>query len=159
MSITIEQATVVDIPELIELRLAYLAADFGALNPQESRLIVAELGPYLRTRIGRDLKVFVARDDQEGRIVCCAWLLLVDKPPSPRFPHGRTGVLFNVFTRPESRRQGMAHRVMEALLGEARDHCLDVVELHATDDGYPLYQSLGFADDSTTHKAMRLMLT
>jgi hypothetical protein len=47
---------------------------------------------------------------------------------------------------------------MRTLLDDARSLGLDVVELHATDDGYPLYQSLGFADDSNTHKPMRMML-
>lgn len=158
MTWNIEQATVADIDQLTELRLAYLADDFGALTPEQEVEIVPELGSYLRTRLGRDLKAFVARDAGSDLIAGCAWLLLVDKPPSPRFPHGRTGVLFNVYTRPACRRQGIARKVMEALLVEARDHGLDVIELHATDDGYPLYRSLGFDDDSSTHKAMRMML-
>ena len=100
--------------------------------------------------------MFVARED--GHAVCTAWLLLVDKPPSPRFPHGRTGVLFNVYTVPEHRRQGLARRVMDLLITDATARALDVLELHATEDGYPLYRSLGFEDDRYTHVPMRLML-
>ena len=44
------------------------------------------------------------------------------------------------------------------LIDTARELNLDVIELHATEDGYPLYTELGFADDSTLHKPMRLML-
>ena len=58
----------------------------------------------------------------------------------------------------EHRRRGLARKVMQYLIDTARELNLDVIELHATEDGYPLYASLGFADDSTTHKAMRLML-
>ena len=47
---------------------------------------------------------------------------------------------------------------MTVLLDASREMGLDVIELHATDDGYPLYRSLGFEDDSSTHVAMRLML-
>ena len=158
MSVVVEAAQVADIDELMELRIAYLTDDFGSLDDAEVEGLLVDLGSYLRARIGRDLKVYVARDTESHAIACTAWLLLVDKPPSPRFPHGRTGVLFNVYTRPAFRRRGLARRVMEALLEGARDLELDVVELHATDDGYPLYVSLGFADDSTTHRAMRLML-
>ena len=146
MSIRTESATVSDILELIELRLAYLRADFGKLSEEDAATVAEELRPYLLSRVGRDLKVIVARDTDAGIICACAWLLLVDKPPSPRFPHGRTGVLFNVFTRKDYRRQGIAKRVMLDLLDEARELGLDVVELHATDDGYPLYCALGFAD-------------
>lgn len=156
MTIAISQASEKDIPELIELRLAYLRDDFGELSETDRVSLPLEIRPYLQEHLGRDLRVFAARE--EGTIVCCAWLLLVEKPPSPRFPHGRTGVLFNVYTRPERRRQGLARRVMGRLIDAARNHALDVIELHATDDGYPLYTSLGFADDSSTHRAMRMML-
>lgn len=154
---TIGQAHAADIDELIELRLAYLTDDFGALTPLQRDSLPTELAPYLQEHLDRDLFAFVARDEG-GRIACCAWLLMVPKPPSPRFPHGRTGVLFNVYTRPERRRQGLAKRVMRTLLDEARSQSLDVVELHATDDGYPLYRQLGFDDDSSTHRPMRMML-
>ena len=155
MAVEIENATLADVPELIELRLKYLVDDFGELAEGQRQEIPRELEPYLRFHMGRDLMVFVVREEN---IACCAWLLLVDKPPSPRFPRGRTGVLFNVYTRPEHRRKGLASAVMRKLLDDARVRELDVVELHATDDGYPLYRSLGFEDDSTTHRAMRMML-
>ena len=155
MAARIESATLADVPELIELRLRYLTDDIGHLTQEQRQTLPCDLEPYLRFHMGRDLMAFVARE--EG-IACCAWLLLVDKPPSPRFPRGRTGVLFNVYTRPEHRRKGLARAVMRKLLDDARARELDVVELHATDDGYPLYRSLGFEDDSSTHRAMRMML-
>lgn len=157
MGMTFGQATVANIQELIELRLAYLSDDFGELEPEQVLQLRETLPGYFKWHLQRDLLAFVARND-EGRMVSCAWLLLVEKPPSPRFPNGRTGVLFNVYTRPEYRRQGLARKVMGKLIEEAYDRQLDVIELHATDDGYPLYQSLGFTDDSSTHKAMRMML-
>lgn len=116
-----------------------------------------ELPGYLKHHLQNDLIAFVAREE-EGPIVSCAWLLLVSKPPSPRFPHGRTGVLFNVYTAPTHRRRGIARSVMGTLIEDAYRRQLDVLELHATEDGYPLYRVLGFSDDSTTHKAMRMML-
>jgi hypothetical protein len=47
---------------------------------------------------------------------------------------------------------------MDLLIEDARARALDVLELHATEDGYPLYRSLGFEDDRYTHVPMRLML-
>ncbi len=155
MSVTYDLASMEDVDELVKLRLAYLADDFGELSEVDCASVARELPPYLKRHLGVDLSIHVARD---GRIVSCAWLLLVEKPPSPRFPHGRTGVLFNVYTAADKRHQGLASAVMRRLLEEARDIKLDVLELHATDDGYPLYCKLGFADDSSTHKPMRLVL-
>lgn len=148
-------ATINDIEELIDLRLAYLADDFGELSDVQRTQIASTLPAYLRTHLGTDLSIHVARD---GHIISCAWLLQVQKPPSPRFPHGRTGILFNVFTVEERRHQGLASAVMHRLLDEARMLELDVVELNATEDGYPLYCSLGFVDDSSTHRPMRMEL-
>lgn len=154
--VDVEMVGLKDLAELTSLRLGYLTDDFGELSRDEAHDISHELDPYLRAHLNKDLFVFAVR--REDTIACCAWLLLVEKPPSPRFPHGRTGVLFNVYTRPAHRRRGLARTTMQALLGKARELNLDVVELHATDDGYPLYQSLGFEDDSSTHRAMRMML-
>ena len=151
------RARLADTSELVRLREGYLTADLGELRPDQCASIERELPPYLERHLDRDLFAFVARDDQDG-IVCCAWLLLVEKPPSPRFPRGRTGTLFNVYTEPAHRRRGLARQVMTILLDASREMGLDVIELHATDDGYPLYRSLGFEDDSSTHVAMRLML-
>jgi GNAT superfamily N-acetyltransferase len=157
MTITIDQASTIDIPELVRLRLAYLKADFGQLDQEQLVQLHEELPSYLDKHLGNDLLAFVARGGLRT-IVSCAWLLLVEKPPSPRFPRGHTGILFNVFTDPDHRRQGLARQVMGALIEESYERRLDVIELNATDDGYPLYRSLGFSDDSSTHRAMRMML-
>ena len=151
------QASLSDVSELIDMRVGYLEADFGKLTQEQRDNLEHELPAYFELHLDYDLLAFVAREDG-GPIVCCAWLLLVTKPPSPRFPHGQTGTLFNVYTVPEHRRRGLAREVMLRLIDAARELKLDVLELNATDDGYPLYQELGFADDSSTHVAMRLML-
>ena len=152
------QASLSDVPELVRLRIGYLSDDFGTLDPQQEADLWRELPAYFELHLDYDLLAFVAREQETGAIVSCAWLLLVIKPPSPRFPHGQTGTLFNVYTLPKHRRRGLARQVMLHLLDAARALNLDVVELHATEDGYPLYQSLGFEDDSSTHVAMRMML-
>ena len=44
---------------------------------------------------------------------------------------------------------------MEALLADACELGLSVVELQATDDGYPLYLSVGFLDDESKYHRMK----
>lgn len=157
MALTIGQASVADISALEQLRMDYLKEDFGELTDKQEQMLLAEIDPYLRWHLGTGLMVFVARDDEAG-IVSCAWLLLIEKPPSPRFPHGRTGTLFNVYTVPAFRRRGLASKVMDALIEDARIRHLDLLELNATEDGYPLYRSLGFRNAHEKHRAMRMWL-
>ena len=95
-----------------------------------------------KAHLDKDLFIYVIRDGQN--IVSCAFLLIVEKPMSPAFINGRTGMVLNVYTCPSYRRKGCAKKIMEALLAEAKKKKISVIELKATEDGYPLYRSVGF---------------
>ena len=81
--------------------------------------------------------------------------LIVEKPMSPAFLNGKTGTVLNVYTRPAFRRKGWGRCVMEALLAEARERSLSVVELKSTEAGYALYRAVGFADDVSGYHLMK----
>ena len=149
----VERATTDDIPELVELRLAYLTEDSGPLDRDMADSIARDLPGYYRERLGRDLLVYVVRD--RDSIASCAFLLVVRKPMSPAFPTGMTGTVLNVYTRPAWRRRGMARALMETMLRDTREMGLSVVELKATDDGYPLYLKVGFVDDVSKYHNMK----
>ena len=147
MAYRLGTATHEDVPQLIELRMAYLLADFGTLDATVEDTIRGSLPSFFDRHLGGDLFAYAMRCD-DGSIVSLALMLVSEKPPNPRFPHGRIGTVFNVFTVPEHRRRGLARQVMGALVEDARLRGLDLVELNATDDGYDLYKSLGFSDAS-----------
>ncbi len=149
----VEKAGTQDIDALVAMRLGYLIEDNGGLDAQDLATIKGDLPGYFRTHLDKDLLVYVVRDGQA--IVSCAFLLIVEKPMSPAFINGRTGVVLNVFTCPPYRRRGYARAIMEALLSEAREREISVIELKATDDGYPLYRSVGFTDDVSKYHLMR----
>ena len=149
----VERAGIGDVDALVELRLDYLREDHGALDERDARAIREALPGYFRAHLGRDLFAYVIR---EGRsIVSCAFLLIVEKPMSPAFPNGKTGTVLNVYTRPSHRRRGFAGRIMAALTDAARAMDLSVIELKATEDGYPLYRKAGFHDDRSKYRPMR----
>lgn len=154
MAYTSAQIAHEDIPELIELRMAYLAADFGQLDDADEQAIRAALPSYFERHLELDLLAFGMRAE-DGSIASVALLLVSEKPANPRFPNGRIGTVFNVFTVPEHRRQGLAALVMSELVAKARELGLDLVELNATDEGYGLYRSLGFAD-ADLHRPMSI---
>lgn len=149
----VERAGTGDIDALVQLRLEYLREDHGGLEERDAEAIRVALPGYFRAHLDRDLFAYVIRDG--GTIASCAFLLVVEKPMSPAFPNGRTGIVLNVFTRPAHRRKGCAGLVMRALLADARERELSVVELKATDAGYSLYRSVGFQDDQTKYRPMK----
>jgi GNAT superfamily N-acetyltransferase len=73
-----------------------------------------------------------------------ALLELKEALPSPLTAQRVRGYLFNVYVAPEARGQGLARRLTEAALGEARRLGLEMVELHASKDAEALYRGMGF---------------
>ena len=57
---------------------------------------------------------------------------------------GRHAIVLNVFTEPLWRRQGLAERLMRHILEWAKNERLDRLVLHASVEGRPLYDRLGF---------------
>ena len=150
---TVEKARTKDIEALVKMRLSYLIEDNGSLDAQDLEAIKRELPGYFQVHLDKDLFVYVIRDGQT--IVSCAFLLTVEKPMSPAFINGRTGMVLNVYTCPSYRRKGCAKLIMEALLSEAKKMEISVIELKATEDGYPLYRSVGFVDDGYRYHRMK----
>ena len=149
----VERATSADIALLVEMRLAYLAEDFGPAFADDAERIERELPSYFSAHLNRDLFCYLAR---EGDVAAaCAFLLAVEKPASPAFPNGRTGTVLNVYTKPAFRHRGFARAVMQTLLSDAAKKGICVIELKATKMGEGLYRSLGFEDASGEYRAMR----
>jgi GNAT superfamily N-acetyltransferase len=57
---------------------------------------------------------------------------------------GREGLVLNMYVEPDFRRRGVARRLMEAILAWAPKANVVRLVLHASDEGRPLYESLGF---------------
>ena len=57
---------------------------------------------------------------------------------------GREGLILNVYVDSAHRRQGVARRLMESLIGWAPGVGIVRLALHASPAGRPLYESLGF---------------
>jgi GNAT superfamily N-acetyltransferase len=58
---------------------------------------------------------------------------------------GRHAIVLNVYTEPAWRRRGVAEALVRQVIRWARDERLDRLVLHASDEGRPLYERLGFA--------------
>ncbi len=147
-----EKATNEDIKQLTNLRIAYLKEDHGDLKNKELAILEEDLPHYFSKNLNKTIFAYICRNEQE--IAACALLLVVEKPMSPAFINGKTGTVLNVYTKPEYRHKGYAKKLMNILLEDAAAMELCVVELKATEDGYPLYKSIGFKDSVSKYHQM-----
>lgn len=147
-----EKATNQDIKQLTRLRVAYLMEDYGALSKKELAIIERDLPDYFYRNLNNHIFAYIGRCEQE--IIACALLLVVEKPMSPAFINGKTGIVLNVYTKPEYRHMGYAKKTMDILLKDAATMGLCNVELKATEDGYSLYKSIGFKDAVSKYHQM-----
>ena len=83
-------------------------------------------------------------EDVAGSVVAGGGVILLEFQPHPIDPRPQRAWVVNMFTEPGHRRRGLARRLMDAMIGWCRDAGLTHLNLHASDEGRPLYEALGF---------------
>lgn len=73
-----------------------------------------------------------------GGIVISAW------PGSLGQHEPKRAMILNVYVEPKYRRRGIARDLMKTMIAWCKDNGFLKVGLHASDEGRPLYESLGF---------------
>lgn len=68
----------------------------------------------------------------------------VEKPPYYGCPSGKIGLLSSMFTDKEYRRQGIAKKLLEKVVEEAKNYGCGTVQITASDMGVLLYEDFGF---------------
>jgi GNAT superfamily N-acetyltransferase len=111
--------------------------------------------PWLRRMMQSDHYLTWFAVDTSGAIAASLGLWLMDWPPHMLGPGPWRANILNVYTRPESRRNGLARRLAETALEWCRANGISTVILHASDAGRPIYASIGFKPSTE----MRIALT
>jgi len=111
--------------------------------------VIAELEQPFRAWLAprlADGRYFGWMIEEEGAVVAGIGMMEIEWPPHPSHPTSdRRGYLLNVYVEPPCRRRGLARRLIAAAMDEARARGLEFLVLHATEQGRPLYASLGWA--------------
>lgn len=140
---TVRRATLDDRDALVRMRLTLLRA-IGAADADDDAVLAAAIGDYVAAELpaGRFLAWVGVADD--GEVIACGGLVYVRKPPSPASVSGREAYIMNMYTVPDWRGRGVASRIFAAILAEVRAAGVDLLRLHATEDGRALYARAGF---------------
>jgi ribosomal protein S18 acetylase RimI-like enzyme len=85
-------------------------------------------------------------------------MVITEKPGNPHFLSGKTGLLLNVYTKLDYRRQGLAGTLINMAIEDAKRLDLAYIELSASKAGYPLYQKLGFEEEQPHYPTMKYQI-
>ncbi|PTL84718.1 GNAT family N-acetyltransferase [Vitiosangium sp. GDMCC 1.1324] len=145
---SIRKASVEDVDELIRLRLALHRTTRGVekLEDEES-LVEANRRYFARALPAGQFHAWVAV--AEGRVVACSGLVPFERPPMPGNAVGLEAYIINMYTEPGWRGRGIARALFTELVRFARELGVGRLLLHATPDGRPLYESMGFKPNPT----------
>ena len=137
-------ATSEDIAELMAIRLEMLR-EVNDLPPDY--VFSEDFCSYSRDYfLNGQHTTMLAVDEEDGNTIGCASMCYIELMPTFSHPTGKRAHLMNVYTAPDYRGQGIAHRMVEMLIEEARRRGVTEISLDATASGRPLYRKLGFQD-------------
>ncbi len=141
--ISLRPAIAEDAPTIVHHRRV-MFREMGYLDESALETMAARFLPWLREKMQADEYLGWLAITDDGRVVAGAGLWLMDWPAHIVGKSERRGNILNVYTEPEFRRRGLARRLTKAALDWCRANGVDYVILHASEEGRPVYESLGF---------------
>ena len=151
--VTVRQATVADVPDLVRLRRQMFEA-MGFDDPAQLDIADAAAAAYFAEAIPAGRFHGWLAVTSAGVVVGSGGVVVDQHPPGPSNLSGQIGYIMNVVTAPRYRHQGIARRIMQVMLKWLAEQGIQRVTLHTTDMGQPLYEEFGFVDSNE----MRLRL-
>jgi ribosomal protein S18 acetylase RimI-like enzyme len=149
-ALQVREATAADIPLLAGHRAA-MFRDMGQLAGDWEGVLVRATADYLRDAL--------PRGEYLGWVAHCT--LAPSEPvggagvqfrpilPRPRSAHGGIedgpeAIILNVYVEPAWRRRGVGEALIRSVLAALAERKVRRIVLHASEDGRPLYERLGF---------------
>ncbi|HET7232856.1 MAG TPA: GNAT family N-acetyltransferase [Longimicrobium sp.] len=146
----VRRATEADAEVLAHHRAA-MFRDMGSLRPKLYDALRNAARPWFAEAIpaGEYIAFVALADGAPDEIVAGAGVQMRRQIPRPTADGARVesrpqALVVNVYTEPAWRRRGLAALLMEHVLAWAREQGVGGVVLHASAEGRPLYEHLGF---------------
>ena len=118
--------------------------DMGEGAVEELDRMVEVAGPWLARALADGSYRHWLALDASGRVAGGGGVLLCPWPANPKEPCTHRAVILNVYTEQEFRKRGIARKIMLTIMAWLKEQGFASVNLHASDEGRPLYEKLGF---------------
>ncbi len=153
--IVYRRATIADVPLLVDYRVRFLNELDKHPENDETKAVRKYLLEYFARAIpSGDFIAWVAECD--GRVIATSGMVVWEKPALYEVESGKLGYLLNIYTIPEARKKGIATRLLNELINEAKLLGLKYLHLHASKDGEPIYRRAGFVEPHMPELTLRL---
>lgn len=141
------RATVEDAELLTELRLEMRRERETVPPPEDMKAFEKANLDFFKENIASNSYIGII-GFEAGKVVGTGGISLHNHPPSYGVPNGKSACLLNMYTRSQFRGQGVAGKILAALVEYARSAGCCKVYLNASDMGKPIYEKFGFKDVS-----------
>ncbi len=139
-----KKAETTDIPILMEIRLETLQNVFNlSSNYSFETGLIEKSREYFSSTNQTSVLAF-----DGDAAVGCATMCYLDVLPTMEHPSGLRGHLMNVYTKQQYRLRGIARKMLEMLINEAKEKGATEISLDTTTEGRPLYIKCGFTESN-----------
>lgn len=138
----LRRATIEDAPLITSQRHQMFADNDLASDARYGEMDLA-FEPWVRERILDGRYVGFLLEEDETVLAACG-VFFMDFPPHYLDPAPTRAYLLNFYTAPEARGRGLATQLLQQAVDECAARKVEVVTLHASKFGKPIYERFGF---------------
>jgi len=151
--VTIREASVSDIPEIVRLRRC-MYEDMNCKDADALETMSSLTSDFLAKALpdGR-FRAWLAHDS--NRVIAGGAVLITSWPSHPDDLECRRATILNVYTDPNYRRRGIARQLLQTMINWCKQQGFARVTLHASDGGRHLYETLGFEPSNEMRLKLR----
>jgi GNAT superfamily N-acetyltransferase len=134
----------IDDAAIIARHRAAMFFDMGYFSVVETETIEANSLPFLREMLASgEYRGWLI--EFEGQVVAGGGMMLRRLLPRLHsIAGGQEAYILNMYTDREHRRKNLARQLMQSMIDWCQENKIGRVSLHSSDEGRPLYESLGF---------------
>lgn len=143
MALNYKKATIADLEILTETRIEVLRAANKLSEDVDMREVKKQTLEYYKNALKDDSHSAYLVFDGETFVGTGA-VSYFQVMPTFHNPTGKKAYIMNMYTKPSYRRLGIAFKILDLLVTEAKVKGITAISLEATQMGKPLYTKYGF---------------
>lgn len=141
----IRKSNTEDCSELTKLRIEMRKEREAEISDENQRIFRDNTFNFFKENISNGTFVaYLAIENNE--VIATSGLCFYSVPPTYSNINGKVAYIMNMYTKPQFRRRGIATRLLDYLVNEAKAKNCTKITLNASDMGKPIYLKYGFKD-------------